>query len=924
MKRVGGWRFLDSEGVKLGLDNTTFNFDYLNLDFTTIDHAAINAPQSALSPIDRALYSKQIETIDQWKALVLDAPPGYGKTTTMIEWMRRAQKKGDCTTSWLSITNRIGSRPSAFWSHLIVSLDTLWPGLKDDISARGIATSEGMFLALNMATAHVEASFGEEDPIRYRTLFVDFDFLDANGGYAAILLSLINTFPASFRVVISGTRFTKKDRYLFFEDYINQIDMRTLAFNRDEANNLLAKSLDVLPDSAISDELYQKTLGWPRGIQTALSKYRRTSAVYSLIDFDDEDVLDTLFGLFVEQNLTDDELEFCIITSFLDSLDPPLCRVILPNCDPDRMIRVLKEKNAYVVRLDNQLQYGFHPLFLKWLRLKLLSRGATLLKNIGWACADWYRDEQNFEGEVRSLVLAHDLVGYCRYLFNLESTLKETFLRIASKRDAPIDKAILYSIAATCFMYYGRAREARRCIVLAQQSLSEEDNVLDIKSNIEEGLITVDLRVKFLEGNRNEIVESCLATLESDSVEECIEAKCMLLHTIAQAKAFSGDLNSSIDYYIRSKAFANERLALPLKSHCDYEIALLFMEKGELTSALDTCRDALTICSEVEPLYGALHGLMARVCTYRMDFEEAQRLLDIAKLTISPNRSPEIYLEVMYARSLLYYYEEKYAQALELCISCLDILQKQPLARNPMLKVINVYIDSLCAIGEVDEVDLIAHNSMTVANSHNSPLSRLHAQLALVKSACVRGEYLEAQVSLSGLLEAAGKSGYQLLFVLAKSLEPFIWKQLGNRARFSSSMRELLSIAARTGIVAPLLSEIHMGRITQRDLASQAPSSKRDASFLDWLRNVETQRGKPLLKAVDARKTIPRGELTPRENEVAELLIRGMSRKEISKALSISVNTVKVHITSIYAKLGVSDREALLGFDSSNTPKNTV
>ena len=115
-----------------------------------------------------------------------------------------------------------------------------------------------------------------------------------------------------------------------------------------------------------------------------------------------------------------------------------------------------------------------------------------------------------------------------------------------------------------------------------------------------------------------------------------------------------------------------------------------------------------------------------------------------------------------------------------------------------------------------------------------------------------------------------------------------------------------------------------MGRITQRDLASQAPSSKRDASFLDWLRNVETQRGKPLLKAVDARKTIPRGELTPRENEVAELLIRGMSRKEISKALSISVNTVKVHITSIYAKLGVSDREALLGFDSSNTPENTV
>lgn len=48
--------------------------------------------------------------------------------------------------------------------------------------------------------------------------------------------------------------------------------------------------------------------------------------------------------------------------------------------------------------------------------------------------------------------------------------------------------------------------------------------------------------------------------------------------------------------------------------------------------------------------------------------------------------------------------------------------------------------------------------------------------------------------------------------------------------------------------------------------------------------------------------------LTPREFEVLELLARGASNREIAKQLYISASTVKNHITSIFRKLGVSDR----------------
>ncbi len=49
-------------------------------------------------------------------------------------------------------------------------------------------------------------------------------------------------------------------------------------------------------------------------------------------------------------------------------------------------------------------------------------------------------------------------------------------------------------------------------------------------------------------------------------------------------------------------------------------------------------------------------------------------------------------------------------------------------------------------------------------------------------------------------------------------------------------------------------------------------------------------------------------DLTGRELEVLELIVRGRSNREIGSALGISEATVKSHINSILGKLGVTDR----------------
>jgi DNA-binding NarL/FixJ family response regulator len=49
-------------------------------------------------------------------------------------------------------------------------------------------------------------------------------------------------------------------------------------------------------------------------------------------------------------------------------------------------------------------------------------------------------------------------------------------------------------------------------------------------------------------------------------------------------------------------------------------------------------------------------------------------------------------------------------------------------------------------------------------------------------------------------------------------------------------------------------------------------------------------------------------ELTPREFDVLEQIVRGKSNKETAAELEISEATVKTHINSLLGKLGVTDR----------------
>ena len=63
-----------------------------------------------------------------------------------------------------------------------------------------------------------------------------------------------------------------------------------------------------------------------------------------------------------------------------------------------------------------------------------------------------------------------------------------------------------------------------------------------------------------------------------------------------------------------------------------------------------------------------------------------------------------------------------------------------------------------------------------------------------------------------------------------------------------------------------------------------------------------------LTRERERQATLSEDQLTPREQAVLQLVAQGQTNRAIARTLNVSVGTVKLHVSHIIAKLGVSDR----------------
>lgn len=120
-------------------------------------------------------------------------------------------------------------------------------------------------------------------------------------------------------------------------------------------------------------------------------------------------------------------------------------------------------------------------------------------------------------------------------------------------------------------------------------------------------------------------------------------------------------------------------------------------------------------------------------------------------------------------------------------------------------------------------------------------------------------------------------------------------------AEMAAARRPDLRIAFLSGIDEPQL----VAEALQRGVVGWLPKSMGGEALINALNLLLA--GQRFVPA-DLLLRQQASPLTPREQDVAVLLARGLSDKEIAEQLSLQVGTVKVHVKSLLRKFGTANR----------------
>jgi len=112
-------------------------------------------------------------------------------------------------------------------------------------------------------------------------------------------------------------------------------------------------------------------------------------------------------------------------------------------------------------------------------------------------------------------------------------------------------------------------------------------------------------------------------------------------------------------------------------------------------------------------------------------------------------------------------------------------------------------------------------------------------------------------------------------------------------------------------IWAAAISDVECFRILRAGARGIAKKTSSTSSLLECLREVSRKQlwTENLFLSKDSPLGRPRNRpLTPREEEVAALVAKGLKNREIAEALNIATGTVKIHLMHIFEKTGIRDR----------------
>ena len=383
-----------------------------------------HVPATRSTLVARPRLTERLDAGREARLTLVSAPAGFGKTTLLADWLSAASADGRAV-AWLSLDQR-DNDPAVFWAYMVATLRRAVPGLGGS-AAEALAASpaEGEAIAgglaadfdtagLNIAGLNIAGlnTLGQ-GAVEHDVILVldDYHLIDAPAVQEGLAF-LIEHLPPRVQLVM-GTRADPRLPLARLRARGELVEIRAadLRFTAEEAAAYLTGSMGLALTAPDVAALEGRTEGWIVALQlAALSLQGRADAAGFIETFagDDRFVVDYLVEE-VLQLQPDRVRRFLLQTSILPRLTGALCDALTGDADGAAMLETLERTNLFVVPLDDQRRcYRYHHLFADMLAARLRDEAPTTIPSLHRRASDWYEREGNLPAAVHHALLCED------------------------------------------------------------------------------------------------------------------------------------------------------------------------------------------------------------------------------------------------------------------------------------------------------------------------------------------------------------------------------------------------------------------------------------------------------------------------------------------------------------------------------------